>query len=62
MILPIRIKILINGSKTEEQNAEVERLYSGLQEAEEKLQLETEMLTHKHEVEVSQAKSEVRCS
>jgi hypothetical protein len=48
--------------KTEEQNVEVERLCSKLQEAEEKLQLETEMLTHKHEVEVSQATSEVRCS
>ena len=53
------IKILINGVQTEEQNIEVERLYSALQEAEEKLQLETEMLTHKHEVEISQAESEV---
>lgn len=53
------IKALINGVQTEEQNIEVERLHSALQEAEEKLQLETEMLRHKLEVEISQAESEV---
>ena len=43
----------------EKQNAEAERLYLALRETEEKLQLETESLTHKHGIEISQAESEV---
>jgi outer membrane murein-binding lipoprotein Lpp len=50
---------LTNEFQVEEQLAEVERLYSALRENEEKLRLETELLTHKHEVETSQAESEV---
>lgn len=50
---------LTNNFQVEEQLAEVERLYSALRENEEKLRLETEFLTHKHEVETSQAESEV---
>lgn len=38
----------------------MKKLYSSLQEAEDKFQSETEMLRHTHQVEVSHAASEVR--
>ncbi|KAJ6111937.1 hypothetical protein N7523_007998 [Penicillium sp. IBT 18751x] len=55
----LRLELGTMKATVEKQNIEAERLCSALGETEKKLQLETELLTHKHIIEISQAESEI---
>ncbi|KAJ5118887.1 hypothetical protein N7448_010594 [Penicillium atrosanguineum] len=55
----LRMEIGTMKATVEEQTAEAEKLYSVLRETEAKLQSETENLTRKHGVEISQVESEI---